>query len=565
MSRASFVLCALCGVSVACGGGSGAGRPRATASSGGAGGGETSGTGGYGALGSGGATTGDPGGNQTTALATDCAEPALGSPELRLLTRGELVATLSDIFPELAGQWSESLPAGALSAQGFDNSASTTVGVQLAEGILDTAESVATAVVGTLPTLLPCSTTSPDRACAEQFVSTFGRRLFRRALTAEERERYLAFFDSAFARFGFEPAIKWTTVGLIQSPNAVYRREIGTDAGDGTRHLSDLELATELSYTFTGSTPSEELLTAAEGGALGDPVALAEGMLQTEPGKQALQRFFEGYVAYSDVPAIQRPSIPEFSNVSADMVQETRAFIDQVLFQGGGGVTQLLTAPTTNPSQALAGYYGISAPASDYAPVARTAGVGILAQGSFLATHANADGSSPTKRGLFPFLKLLCQVKPKPPPNVPQIGAPEPGVRTTRQRYEEVHGQIGSPCATCHKAFDPIGFGFEHFDEGGRYRTDESGLTIDASATVTDFDGNVLFSFDGQEDLMAKLSELPVVHRCFSAYLAAYAFGSTQACLGSNNAAELEAGSIGIAQAFAELAAAPHFSRRTLE
>lgn len=565
MSRGSVGLLALLALSVACGGGAEAGRRRGAATTGAGGGSSGSGSGGFGATASGGAATGGAGTSEPAQLTTDCAEPALGSPNLRLLTRGELVNTLSDVFPELAGQWSDSLPASALSNLGFDNNASTTAGVQLADGILQTAQAVAAAVVAALPTFLPCSTTAPDRACAEQFVTTYGRRLFRRVPTAEERERYLAFFDSALGRFGFEPAMKWVAVGLIQSPNAVYRREIGTDAGDGTRRLSELELATALAYTYTGSTPSDELLTTAESGALGDPVVLAEGLLGTERGNQALQRFFEGYVGFSNAAAIQRPNIPEFSNVSADMVQETRAFIDQVVFQGGGGVTELLTAPSTNPSQALAAYYGLATPAADYAPVARSNGVGILAQGSFLATHANADASSPTKRGLFPFLRLLCQVKPEPPPNVPQISAPEPGVRTTRQRYEEVHGQIGSPCATCHRAFDPIGFAFEHFDEGGRYRADENGLPIDAAAAVTDLDGNVLFSFDGQEDFVTKLSEIPLVHQCFSAYMAAYAFGSAEACLGSNNVAELEAGAIGIARAFAELAEAPHFSRRTAE
>jgi hypothetical protein len=354
-------------------------------------------------------------------------------------------------------------------------------------------------------------------------------------------------------------------VGLIQSPHAVYKSEIGVLNTDGVRQLSPVELATELAYTFSGSTPSPELLAAAESGALGDPVEQATALLATERGKQALQRFFEGYLGYTSAAAIQRPNIPAFSDVSGDMVQETRAFLNDVLFNGAGGVRELLTAPTTNPSQALASYYGLPAPAADYAPVTRSTGVGVLAQGAFLATHANADASSPTKRGLFPFLKLLCQFKPEPPPNVPQISAPEPGVRTTRQRYEEVHGQLGSTCATCHRAFDPIGFGFEHFDEGGRYREDEGGLPIDASATVIDIDGNVLFDFDGVEQLMAELAAQPLTYRCFAAYLAAYAFGSGEACLGSSKAGELEAGSASIVQAFAALAAEPHFSRRLAE
>ncbi len=126
--------------------------------------------------------------------------------------------------------------------------------------------------------------------------------------------------------------------------------------------------------------------------------------------------------------------MPGFSAVAADMIRETESFITDVVVNKGGGVKELLTAPTTNPSAALAAYYGFPAPATDFASIMRPAGrgVGILAQGSFLATHASSDSSSPTKRGLFPFYRLFCQAKRTPPPDVPQIGQPMTGVKTTR-------------------------------------------------------------------------------------------------------------------------------------
>ncbi len=496
-------------------------------------------------------------------LTLACAAPALGKPVLRLLNRAELTRTLNDVFPELTNQWSSTLPGDPVSSFGFDNDSGTVVGPQLAQALLDTATSLATALTGTpLANLLPCSASSADRACADQFVTRYGRRLFRRPLTQPERDRYLTFFDGALAKSDFKTALKWLTVGLIQSPNAVYRSEIGTLSGTA-RTLDAHEVATELAYTYTGSTPTEALLAQADGATPLDSAALAKSLLTSDAGKTTLQRFFESYLDYARVAAIDRSSIAQFSGVRADMIGETRAFIDQVVLQGGGGLKELLTAGTTTPSRALASYYGFSAPATDYAVVPRPSGrgIGVLAQGSLLASRAQPNGSSPTQRGLLVFSKLLCNTKPSPPANVPNIPAPMPGQVTTRQRYEEQHASR-PPCSSCHLLFDPIGFGFEHFDEGGRYRDNDNGLPIDTVSKVPSATGAALFDFQDQESLARGLAEQDVVYQCFAAYLATYAFGSGESCLGASRVADLRAGTVGIADYYAALAAEPHFTRR---
>jgi len=492
-----------------------------------------------------------------------CDAPQIGSPTLRLLTRNELQNTLNDIFPEVSGQWNNSLPANTLSSSGFDNDASAQVGSQLAEELFNSAQSLAKALTSSaLSGVLPCSSSAQDRSCAEQFVTKFGRRLFRRSISDAEKNRYLAYYDSVSSKSDFKTGIEWLTIGLIQSPHAIYRSELGT--GDAQRTLTPVELATELAYTFSGTTPSEELLAQAESGNLGDLTELAKNLLETNEGKDALQRFFEGYLAYTRVASMQKANIPEFGNVTSDMVRETRAFIDNVVFQEAAGVKELFTANVTNLTPALAQYYGFPAPNEELGVVERPAGrgVGILAQGAFLATHANTDASSPTQRGVFMYLHAMCQPKLSPPPGVPQISSPQPGQRTTRQRYEDLHQKLGTDCHACHQYFDPAGFGFEHFDEGGRFRQEESGLPINTAATVLGPDGQALFSFDGQEDLMAQFLAQPIVYQCFSAHLATYAFGTAQGCLGSSNNEALETGAIGIADAYAALAAEPHFTTR---
>jgi hypothetical protein len=549
-----------------------------TGSGGGAGGIITGTAGGTGTAGSGAGTGTAGSGNPNFTL--ECSGPQLGRPFLRLMTSQELTSTLSDVFPEVKTMWTASLPANTISAHGFDNDGSAQVGAQLAGSIRDAGLALATALVGTpLATVLPCSTSAANHACAETFLNKYGQRLFRRPITTAEHDRYLAFFDASMGKSDFKTALKWMTVALIQSPNTLYRSEVGTDSGGGMRQLSAYEIATELAYTYTGSTPSDSLLAMAGSGSLGDPTTVAKSMIATDTGKEMLQRFFEQYLGYSAVTSMAKPNISTFASVSGDMIQETHSFFDQIVFQGGGGLKSLLTATSTNPSKALATYYGTGnaytggfpSPSSDYASVTRPTGLGIgmLAQGSFLATHASADTSSPTKRGLFVYYKLFCSPHLSPPPNVPQLDTTSvmTGINTTRDRYEKLHeltmGATGT-CAYCHKAFDPIGFGFEHFDEGGRYRAKESTFDINSAASTMAPDGTTI-NFTGEEDLMTAVANQPVIHQCLSAYLAAYAYGSDEACLGASQVTGLQSGSIGIAEAFARLAAEPHFTQRSTQ
>jgi len=513
-----------------------------------------------------------------------CPSASLGTPMLRLLTRTELINTLGDTFPEVRTAWTHTLPASTISAYGFDNEASATVGNQLASAVLDTAKAVGTAVIGTsFATILPCSSSAADRTCAGTFIDKYGKRLFRRALTTEERNRYLTLFDASRAKApDFKTTIKWLTVALIQSPHTLYRSEIGAVTGD-TRQLTPYEVATELAYTYTGTTPSDALLTAAGSGSLGDVAAMARSMIGTPAGKQMMQRFFEQYLDYSAVGGLQKPKISTYAGLAADMAEETRAFVEDIVLVNGGGMKNLLTATTTNPSRRLATYYGTGnmsttafpMPATDYARVNRPAntGVGILAQGSFLATHASSDASSPTKRGLFPFYRLFCMPKLSPPDNVPPLDTTTQvaNVNTTRDRYEKLHGLVNGPtgsCATCHQFFDPIGFAFEHFDEGGRYRAKETTASgtfdINSAGTMKAPDGTMI-TFTSQETLMAGLADQPVIHQCLSAYLAAYAFGSSEACIGASQVNDLRTGTIGITEAFARLATEPHFTKRNVQ
>lgn len=501
-----------------------------------------------------------------TTLLESCGSSALGRPQLRRLTRGELQRTLDDIFPQIKGKWTVSI-AETESALGFDNDpAVLTVGGQVAGKLLDTASALATALVAddVLPQVLPCATSAANRACAQTFVDQFGRRLFRRPLTQAEQDRYLSFFDARLAASDFKSALRWLTVGLIQSPHAVYRREIGQLAG-AEYQLSQHEIATELAYMFTGTTPTAELLAQADMGQLNSPeqlTTIAGQLLATPAGQDMLQRFFKSWLGYDQLPSTL-PNVSGFAAVAPDMVQETQAFIQQVVLAGRGGPKELLTASYTTPSQALSSFYGLPAPSANYEKVERPAGrgIGVLAQGSLIVAHSHETASSPTLRGLLVFERLLCGQRPQVPPDVPTLVTASPGVKTTRQRYEEQHMAAGTGCNRCHKLFDPLGFGFEHFDEAGRYREQEVGLAIDSSGSLADGNSE-LFKFSGLDELANGLSAQQKVGLCSSGYVNAFAFANNVACLGETRRSEFVTGKLGFIDYYASLAAEPSLTRR---
>ena len=538
-------------------------------------GGNGSGGSGSGSSGEGGSQPGAGAGNMSgsagatvsiAALLESCGSSALGKPQLRRLTRGELQRSLDDIFPQLKGKWTVSI-SEAESALGFDNDpAVLTVGNQVAAKLLDTATALASALVAddALQQILPCAASAANRACAQSFLEQYGRRLFRRPLSQADKDRYLSFFDARLAASDFKSALRWMTVGLIQSPHAIYRREVGTLSG-GEYQLSQHEIAGELAYMYTGTTPSTELLAQADAGQLDSPeqrATVAGQLLATPGGQETLQRFFKSWLSYDQVSA-SLPNVSGFAAVAPDMVRETQTFIQQVVLAGRGGPKELLTASYTTPSRALAAFYGMPAPSNDFEKIERPAGrgIGVLAQGSLIAAHSHESSSSPTLRGLLVFERLLCGQRPIVPPNVPTLVTASPGVKTTRQRYEEQHMSAGTSCNLCHKLFDPLGFGFEHYDEAGRYREQEVGLPINSSGSLKD--GNTeLFTFSGLDELARNLSQQEKVGLCSSGYVNAYAFANSVACLGETRRSEFVSGKLGFIDYYASLAAEPSLARR---
>ena len=214
-------------------------------------------------------------------------------------------------------------------------------------------------------------------------------------------------------------------------------------------------------------------------------------MLADPRGASVVRRFLEGLVQVQDVANVVKDEqlYPEWKNLDfrTSMRDETRSFFDQVLQAEGGRLATLFTFQLGEDRAA-----------------------GILTLPAFLTLMAKADDSSPIYRGKFVREVLLCQQLPAPPAEIPRPPEVTPGV-STRDRLSE--HEVNPDCSGCHRLMDPIGFGFEHYDAIGRYRTTDGGKAIDASGELfrtRDIDG----AFNGVSELAQRLASSAEVREC---------------------------------------------------
>ncbi len=504
-----------------------------------------------------------------------CDESQTAAPQLKRLTRIEYENTLRDVFPgAIDGTWASKMTPDQASKLGFtNNGALLTVAQQTAEQILDTAEDLADLVLGdaVIGTTVPCAATA-DAACATTVIDTYAPRLFRRPITDEERARYLALFTSVSGQSEFKTGLKWMLVALLQSPNTVYRSEIGEEQG-GERVLTQYELASELSYTFAGQPPDQELLDLATANQLGDAsvrAAQAQRLLRLNPrGLEVVRRFFREWLEYGLIEGKAREDVADFATLAPKLIEETQLYIDNAIFQDGGDFSHLMTGNFTILTPETAAHYGygqdeVTASGVGVARVERPAGqgIGLLAQGAVLASTSHETATSPTLRGLLVFEKLLCNDRPAPPAGVPPIENTAGQANTTRERYENIH-LSDSGCASCHKNWEPSGFTFEQFDETGRYRADENSYPVDTSGGIKLADGTEvpLANLDALSQAAATTAQ---IQDCFSGFLTDYMLGGGGgvACLAEPERDALASGDMGIEEFLIALTNTPSFTTR---
>lgn len=356
---------------------------------------------------------------------------------------------------------------------------------------------------GKLAELSPCADTSPagGEACAATFLRALGERAYRRPLSEDEVTSLVSRTGSAYHvgadDHTYEDGIDVLTRVLLQTPAFLYVTELGATTGDATFELTSNEIASSLSYVLTSGPPDTELLSSAASGELSTPdgrEAEARRLLGTPAGRERFVRVVREWLGIDDVARREKAQsvYPEFASASQAMENESRAFVEEVLFNSTGTLTELLTADWTIAEEPLAAVYGLTpAGAGQRTSLAGVGRRGILNQAAFLSVFATNNGSHPVFRGVAIMRRIACLDTPDPGALGIVVSFPaSDSTRTTRARFEE--HTIDPGCAGCHETIDAFGFTMESFDGMGRFRTTENDLPIDTAATIdagSDLDG----------------------------------------------------------------------------
>jgi hypothetical protein len=411
-------------------------------------------------------------------------------------------------------------PVSGFSAMGAASSALSASGVGQLENAARFFAHAAFSATATRQKLVPCTPSGPtDTACLGSFVTTFGRRAFRRPLTADEVTRYTAVAAQAAKDTGDAwQGLEAIASAFLQSPGFLYLTELGEPdpQNAGRYRYTSYEMASRLSYFLTNDTPDEALLAAAASGALVTPAgvaAQATRLLGLPGARAAVRTFFAELLSLGALDTLTRPKelFPLYSpTLGAAMKEETALTVDDLVFGRDGDYRALFDQRETFLNAELAALYGVPAPAG--AAFARVTlpesahRAGLLGHAGVLAARDHGDGTAPTKRGLFVLTRLLCQNLPLAPPSNLDIPQPPTGLLTARQKLEE-HSR-NPVCDACHRHTDPVGLSLEHFDAMGVYREKDHGLTIDDSGALA---GQ---AYQGQVGLAALLRAHPALSPC---------------------------------------------------
>jgi mono/diheme cytochrome c family protein len=364
-----------------------------------------------------------------------------------------------------------------------------------------------------------CRPTAPadEEACAERTLSSLARRAYRRPIAADDLAPLLALYRQGAQNAGFEAGVRLALQKILVSPEFIFRTELDPPgAAPGSVHrITDVELASRLSFFLWSSIPDDELLAIAERGALSDASVLADQVrrMLADPRSRALVKNFSGQWLYlRNIAGIQPDSVafPNFDeNLRQALAQETELLIESTLREDRS-VADLLSTDYTFVNQRLAEHYGIKGIyGSEFRRVALDDPKrhGLLGQASILTVTSYPNRTAPTIRGKWVLEQLLGTPPPPPPPNVPSLKDDASTTAMTMRQRMEQH-RANPTCAVCHKMMDPIGFSLENFDGLGRWR-DSTGVgtgPIDSSGVLPDgttFDGST-----GLRDVLVSKGDL---------------------------------------------------------
>lgn len=352
--------------------------------------------------------------------------------------------------------------------------------------------------------LVGCTPTSSTDACVTDFLSSFASKAWRRPASAEEVAALVAVTSDLEGDLGStEDALKYAAAAVLQSPHFLFRIEIGVEdpATPGLLKYTSWEMASRLSYLLTASPPDDALVALAEEDALVSVETVeaeALRLLEDPKARPALVGFFRDFTNIAKLDELDK-SLDQFPQMSETLGPSMRLELERVfestVFDESGDFRDLFTTKKTFVNEDLARVYGIEGivgpELQPYEFAEDSPRAGVLTSAAILAVNAHKTQTSPTHRGRFVRIQLLCQDVPPPPAGVDtSLPPPDPDapLQTLRERLE-IHRELPA-CRSCHALMDPIGFAFERFDAIGAYRdVDDNGLPLD---TMTEVDGTMV-------------------------------------------------------------------------
>ena len=385
----------------------------------------------------------------------------------------------------------------------------------------------------------PAAGSSPrqEEACARTILSTLARRAFRRPVTPADVGVLMEFYASGRRDGTFDDGIEKALRRLLADPEFVYRREVApaTVPVGGTYRISDLALASRLSFFLWSSMPDDELLTLAEQGRLREPAVLEKQvrrMVADPKSAELIENFAGQWLNLRALDTVTpNPSVyPDFDDNLRDAFRrEVELLFDSIVHEDRS-VLDLLTADYTFVDERLARHYGIpNVYGSRFRRVSLGADLdmrrGLLGKGALMSVTSQATRTSPVTRGKR-FLEIFLGVSPpSPPPNVPMIKPPEQDNTgnakepTMRERMEMHH--VNPSCSSCHSLFEPIGLALENFDGVGAWRLKDEGQPIDPTGVLAN--GTKIDGVASLRDVLMQNSEQFV--RVVAEKLLTYALG----------------------------------------
>lgn len=506
-------------------------------------------------------------------LAIACArepEPVaeLSTP-LRRLTAEQTRNALRDLFPELdLSELPLRLPADA-AVDNFENTAAAqTPSFYLVERHQQIFLQVAAELTSHHAEVLPCDLLAEPNTCAHDYLDELAARAWRRPLSNQESKGLRDFYDHELALAGTpEPALQLAVQRVLLAPHFVYLVERGSDRtieSSTRRLLSSHELATRLALLLWNTIPDDELLAAAARDELSNEAAIlaqAERMLADPRARAGVLAFYRQWLGFDSLQAVRdRKLPPEWladpehqhtpawdESLVAQMRHELDAFVTEVHFGGDEAtLARLLGSRRSLVSPQLAVHYGVQHPISSWDPPApgeeppgsapieeldwawvelpEDQRAGVLTLAGPMTMLALDRTPSPIRRGVFVLDNLLCAPPSAPPPQIdttlPASDDADDLPRSNRERFAE---HTDNPiCAGCHASIDAIGFGFEHYDQTGWYRTLDGGWPVDASGEALGHE------FQDAVELMQQLGSSEAIHRCFAQKWWGYALGRSR-------------------------------------